>query len=547
MHNKIKNIANCVDNSPIGIANTFAAAFASVFTKNSGQFNQCLLKYSVQVNNNSIQFDPHGVHKMLSQLDARKVSGPDGISAALLKFAADGIYQVLTVIMQHSYDTSTVPLDWRNARVVPIFKNKGSRECPLNYRPISLTSITSKLVKHVIAHDIRTYLESNNILSERQHGFRPKHSCDSQLLITKSELVNNFNNNDQTDMIVLDFSKAFDVVPFAKLLYKLKTMQINEKTIQWIANWLYDRHMSVVVEGVESDPHLVTSGVPQGSVLGPLLFLIYINDMPHVIKHAQLRLFADDSLLYHTIKNKQDQCHLQEDLKNLEKWSKDWQMNFNVGKCEHLSISRTDPISTVYSLNGKDIQQVSTIKYLGINIDRKLNNDDHVQYVAKKATSTLYMLMRALNRASSKTRSQAYKSICRPILEYASCAWSPHQAKHISKLESINRKSFRWAYKIKWKDPISLKMNILNWPTLEDRRSDIDISMLNRILSDNIAIDIKNHVLFNTTSRTRKGLIRKAISCDVAKYWYFNRILTMSASGSNALSAITVAGPSCNT
>lgn len=537
LHNTIKSINNCAGNTPFEIANTFAVAFASVFTENNGQFSHCIPECEVQFANNPIQFNPHGVHKLLKNLDARKGSGSDGLSAALLKFSADGIYQVLTVIMQHSYDTSTVPFDWRNARVVPIFKNKGSRECPLNYRPISLTSITSKLIEHVIAHDIRAYLESNKILSERQHGFRPNHSCDSQLLITKSELVNNYNNNDQTDLIVLDFSKAFDVVPFTKLIYKLKMVGINDMTIHWIENWLHARQMSVVVEGIGSDPQLVTSGVPQGSVLGPLLFLIYINDMPDVVKYAQLRLFADDSLLYHKIKSKQDQVHLQEDLRNLEKWSKDWQMNFNVSKCEHLSIARTEPVSTSYSLNGKDVQQVTTIRYLGINIDQKLNNDEQVQYVAKKATSTLYMLMRALNRATSKTRSQAFKSICRPIIEYASCAWSPHQARHIQKLESINRKSFRWAYKIKWKDPISLKMKVLNWHTLEDRRSEIDKNMLSRILSDNIAIDIRDHVLFSNMSGTRKGAIRKSISCDVAKYWYFNRILAMI--GSNALSTNT--------
>ena len=174
------------------------------------------------------------------------------------------------------------------------------------------------------------YLDANGLLCENQHGFRAMHSCESQLLITTTDFINSFDNKTPLDAIILDFAKAFDVVSHKKLITKMHALGINSSIIEWVKSWLKDRTHRISLGNSLSNPRPVTSGVPQGSVLGPLLFLIFINDMPLQVKHSELRLFADDSLLYKTIKSVSDRTKLQADLDNLTTWARDWQMRFNI-------------------------------------------------------------------------------------------------------------------------------------------------------------------------------------------------------------------------
>ena len=179
------------------------------------------------------------------------------------------------------------------------------------------------------------HLDNNHLLSDVQHGFRKKRSCESQLILTIQDLANGLNDGKQIDAILLDFSKAFDKVAHQRLLQKLQYYGIRGYLNDWVADFLKDRQQEVVLEGTHSSATQVTSGVPQGTVLGPLLFLVYINDMPEGID-STMRLFADDSLLYRFIRTKEDQSILQEDLRKLELWEHKWQMQFNADKCEVL-------------------------------------------------------------------------------------------------------------------------------------------------------------------------------------------------------------------
>ena len=221
------------------------------------------------------------------------------------------------------------------ANVAPVFK-KGDRHSPANYRPISLTCVCAK---HIICKQIMSHFSKNKILTPVQHGFRSKHSCESQLLITTDEFIQNFESKTQTDVVVLDFSKAFDVVPHQRLLHKLDHYGIRGTTLNWIQNFLTKRTQKVVVDGSSSESARVRSGVPQGAVLGPLLFLTYINDLPSTVS-SQVRLFADDCLLYRPIKCRADQEQLQRDLSALQDWADRWGMCFNPSKCSVLRVSR---------------------------------------------------------------------------------------------------------------------------------------------------------------------------------------------------------------
>ena len=184
-----------------------------------------------------------------------------------------------------------------------------------------------------------SHFSENKILTPVQHGFRSKHSCESQLLITTDEFIQNFESKTQTDVVVLDFSKAFDVVPHQRLLHKLDHYGIRGTTLNWIQNFLTNRTQKVVVDGSSSESARVRSGVPQGTVLGPLLFLTYINYLPSTVS-SQVRLFADDCLLYRPIKCRADQEQLQRDLSALLDWADRWGMCFNPSKCSVLRVSR---------------------------------------------------------------------------------------------------------------------------------------------------------------------------------------------------------------
>ena len=218
-----------------------------------------------------------------------------------------------------------------------------------NYRPVSLTCICCKTLEHILVSNINKHLALDSILADCQHGFRSQRSCETQLVQFVHDIISNLDGavnrvHKQTDLIIMDFAKAFDKVPHRRLLHKLENYGIRGSTHKWINSWLSGRTQQVVLDGQASDPVPVLSGVPQGSVLGPVLFLIFINDLPDNIR-SSVCLFADDCVLYRNIHSLQDCLTLQEDLTSLGQWEADWKMKFNVAKC-HSMISITNKFSS---------------------------------------------------------------------------------------------------------------------------------------------------------------------------------------------------------
>ena len=256
-----------------------------------------------------------------------------------MKETAEVTAPILKLIFERSLNTGDVPYDWRIANVTPIYK-KGERCDPQNYRPISLTSICCKILEHIISSHLMKHLENNNLLYEYQHDLRHNRSCETQLVSFINDLAKSYDNGKQTDVILMDIAKAFDTVPHNRLRHKLQWYGIIGNTYQWISSFLSDRHQKVVIDNVSSDSVPVVSGVPQGTVLGPILFIIYMNDVIENIKHSKIWLFADDIILYKEITTFRDAQQLQEDLESLQLWEGTWLLKFSIPKCHVIKITR---------------------------------------------------------------------------------------------------------------------------------------------------------------------------------------------------------------
>jgi hypothetical protein len=416
--------------------------FSSVFTDEDAT-NMPNLEPSPHPDMPDINISTHGIKKLLERLNPRKATGPDNIPCRLLVAVAQELAPALELLFRMSLKTGEIPAVCKHALVQPVYKKKGSRNLPSNYRPISLTSVCGKVMEHIVRHAITAHLHENKIMVDAQHGFRKGRSCETQLILTVDDLSSTLDKSGQTDTILLDFSKAFDKVPHQRLLLKLEHYGIRGQTLKWIQSFLTDRTQQVVVEGKTSPVGKVTSGVPQGSVLGPTLFLVYINDLGKNIK-STVRLFADDTILYRKIQNHNDAALLQQDLEELERWERDWQMLFNADKCFVLPVTRKhNPIKSTYSLHNQNLEEVKSSKYLGVELTKTLNWGDHVAAVCEKANNTSAFIARNLQACPPTVQAACYKSLVRPTLEYACPVWDPHQEELISDLEMIQRRSAR--------------------------------------------------------------------------------------------------------
>ena len=265
------------------------------------------------------------------RLNPSKANGPDEIPPKLLKLIAHEVALALSFIFQQSYNSGVVPSQWKQALVTSIHKS-GDKSDPSNYRPISLTCIWCKVIEHIILSHISKHIAANNIIADTQHGFRQWLSTTTQLISVTNDWSHSLQKRSQTDAIFLDFQKAFDRVPHERLCTKLQYYGITGDSLNWIRSFLTDRKQAVVVDGTQSSWKEVTSGVPQGSVIGPTLFLCFINDIQDDVL-SSICLFADDCVIYREILSDTDYNILQQDLQKLSSWSTTWLMNFNVKKC----------------------------------------------------------------------------------------------------------------------------------------------------------------------------------------------------------------------
>ena len=417
-----------------------------------------------------ITITEEGIKKLLESLNPNKAPGPDDISGMVLKNCSGSIAPILKKLFQKSISTGTLPMEWLKANITPIYK-KDDRTQPNNYRPVSLTSVICKLLEHIIHGHIMKHFEKHNILADQQHGFRKGRSCETQLSALVDDIQKILDNRSQVDLIITDFRKAFDVVPHQRLLAKLHHVGIRNSIYSWLTNFLTKRQQKVVLEGESSEEARVRSGVPQGTVLGPLLFLVYINDLPTNLT-SSVRLFADDCMLYREIHNTEDSALLQEDVNTLCTWESRWQMGFNVSKCHIMTVThKTKPLQHDYTMGEKVLGRVTHHPYLGVEISSDMSWNTHINQTVKKANKQLGLIRRNLYSCDKSTKSVAYHTLVRPILEYCHAVWDPHQQTNKDLIEKIQRRAARFAMNdYNQTSSVTNMLKQLGWESLDARR-----------------------------------------------------------------------------
>lgn len=473
-----------------------------------------------------------GVISMMLNLKTKSSPGPDGIPNVFLSRYAEALSPFLVAIFNTSLSSGVLPFDWKVGRIVPVFK-KGDVMVPGNYRPISLTSSCCKILEHIIANYISKFLNDNGLLSCFQHGFRKGFSTVTQLTSIVHSFAGVLDKTGQVDVIFLDFRKAFDLVPHSQLMLKLQAIGLPAFITNWISSYLSDRTQYVSIDDKCSKSLPVTSGVPQGSVLGPLLFLIYINDIVDVITSpVQIRLFADDCILFNEITCHEDQIQLNSNLLSIQAWCTKWNMKLNAEKSVFMKITKKkNSLSFSYELPERPLCEVSCYKYLGVTITNNLSWNQHVSNVCASSFRKLCLLRHKLKLAPPSVKLLAYTSIIRPKLEYACSVWDPHKQKNIQALEMIQRKAVRFIYsKYRLSDSPTTLMKEHGIQTLQARRKIERLKFLYQLKSNKLGISPDQFIQPLTSRRTRHrhaaSLTPYSARTNVFKFSFYPRTIS---------------------
>ena len=449
--------------------------FSSVFTKEDvSKIPTASLVYSGSSPLTTIAFQQEIIKEKIGKLRSSSAPGPDGLTPKLLQCIDDIILLPLTIIFAQSLKEGVVPEDWKTANVTPIYK-KGSKANSSNYRPISLTCILCKVMESILRDAIVKHLATYKLIRPSQHGFMAHKSCLTNLLEYLEVLTRLVDEGHSVDIVYLDFAKAFDKVPHKRLLVKLHAHGIEGNILNWIAAWLSGRSQRVVLNGNASRWSEVHSGVPQGSVLGPTLFVIFINDIDSAmdIVTGFISKFADDTKVGRIVNDDVGRQALQNDLNSLLKWAETWHMSFNEDKCKVMHFGRQNP-HFQYKMDDLVLESVDAEKDLGVMVHSSLKPSTQCLKASKKGNQILGQMAKAFHFRDHRHWVKLYKMYVRPHLDYNVQAWSPWNVADNDLLEAVQKRAVRMVSGLQGSN-YEDKLHELGLPTLSQRRARADM------------------------------------------------------------------------
>ena len=468
-----------------------------------------------------IDFSCTRIKNLLDDININKAPGPDGIHGCVLKHCSISLCRPLSIRFKLSYNTGIIPTDWKSANIVPIYK-KGDKAVVSNYRPISLICLTAKIMERIIQDELLTKTQES--ISSEQHGFLSSRSCNSNLISLTDNIASNLYNDIGTDIIYFDFAKAFDSVNHDLLLNKLKNkFNIDARLFKFLVNYLKNRRQRVTLENVFSDYLPVQSGVPQGSILGPLLFVLFINDISSRINpKTNITLFADDTKIWRPMESEEDCTILQRDIDYLNNWCKLNQMKFHPDKCKVVSIiSKINRLSFLrllpqsrfsYTLDDRILDYETQEKDLGVIVNDSLTWCDHHLHVINKASQMFGLIKRTCHFVINSTRKRtSYLAMIRSQFEHCSIIWRPVTDTHLDKFESLKKNAIKWILNeifVSYSDKeIYLKKcKLVNLLPINKKFDLNDLIFFYKIIDGYIKVKLPNYVnKFNRASRLRNN------------------------------------------
>ena len=455
------------------MSNIMSDYFVSVFNKPTDELpnKTDIFPDNVDFELTDIELSDEIFIDALSELSPQSSSGPDGLPSVFLKNCKEELATPLRLLWRKCLDESVTPTQLKTPEVIPILKS-GDKTVPSNYRPISLTSHIIKTFERIVRNAIVKHLENNDLFNENQHGFRRGRSCLSQLLAHYEQILTDLENKAGFDTVYLDFAKAFDKVDFQILLQKIAKLGIGGKLGHWLYSFLVNREQITNVNGTKSKASKVLSGVPQGSVLGPILFLIMIIDIDEHVSNSTVRSFADDTRVSKKIVSIADVNCLQDDLDKIYSWAEENKMSFNDTKFELLRYkgkNNTPQESQYRNMNNELIEEVNPVKDLGVLMSNDCSFSKHIEKVANSMKNLSGWILRTFSTRDKAVLLTLWKTLVLPIHDYCSQLWSPVLIKQKKLLENIQYSFIRKIKHTKAKNYEDL-LHELNLYSLERRR-----------------------------------------------------------------------------
>jgi Reverse transcriptase (RNA-dependent DNA polymerase)/Endonuclease-reverse transcriptase len=480
------------------------------------------------------------VRKVLCKIKT-KAKGRDDIGVDMLKLIIDYILLPLTHIINSSLLSSTYPTIWKLAQVCPLPKIPTPQEAK-DYRPISILPAVSKILEHVVHTQITNYLDTYSLVNEYQSGFRKGHSTNTALLQVTDDIRQAMDKRQATILVLLDFSKAFDSVDIDTLLSKLTALHFSDGTLTWMKSYLSGRHQCVLGnDDTTSSWREVTRGVPQGSVLGPLLFSLYINDISNAILHCKYHIYADDLQLYiHSTPNQLNDNikRLNKDLYTISKWAFEHNLLLNPSKSQAILIAYPK-LATIINqctlspikLNDISIPLSNSVKNLGITLDKTMSWAEHVQSVCQKVFGALHSLNRFKYIFPQKLKEKLVESLVMPHFDYCDVVYNDVGPELSRKLQKAHNSCVRYTCNLKFMDHVSPSFTHLSWLRLHDRRNVHSLGLLHRILnsSDPSYLYSRFNYLSSHHQRNTRGHATDQLVLPIHRTAIFDNSFTVSA------------------